>query len=74
MAKNYPFHLALVKKQNPNLGESLQVRDDQPSICVMCRATEETTKHLFQGCEWARQVWEEGGRSFGQIGIGEGLI
>lgn len=31
-------------------------------------------EHLFQGCEWARSVWEEGIRSCGKYQIGEGTI
>ena len=45
-----------------------------PSICVMCRMEEETTKHLLQGCEWVRQVWEEGGRRFSKARWGKGPI
>ena len=40
----------------------------------MCQLMEETTKHLFQGYKWVRQVWEEGGRHFGKARLGEGPI
>ena len=45
-----------------------------PLVCVMCHLGEETIRHLYQGCDWVRAVWEKGGVLFGKVCLGKGVI
>ena len=42
-----------------------------PSVCVMCLKAEETTGHLLQGCEWAKEVWNKSGTLLGNHSLEE---
>lgn len=42
-----------------------------PSVCVMCLKAEETTDHLLQGYEWAKEVWNKGGTHLGNLSLEE---
>ena len=31
-----------------------------PSICALCHQQEETKEHLFNGCHYSQQIWDQG--------------
>jgi hypothetical protein len=34
-----------------------------PSICALCHQQEETKEHLFNGCHYSQQIWDQGAQA-----------